>query len=177
MADKKFADKQVYRVFIDAPVETVWAELVKQKAPRPFFWNGEWDTPEFAAGQPFRIAANGGKIVAVIGRILEMDPPRKLVHSFRLTSLDDPASTVTYLLEEKDGGTAFSLVTENVPVGAKSEKSMDQGAKFIVENFKRYVETGKISFMARATLAFYALLSPITPKAMRAESWPLERAE
>lgn len=176
MNDKKYAEKQIYRVLINAPIETVWSELVKTTKPRPFFWNGSWDT-DFAPESPYRVTANGGKAVAVIGRILEMDPPHKLVHTFRLTALPDPASKVTYLLSEKGGATEFQLITENVVAGSKSEKSMDQGAKFIVENFKAYVETGKVSFGARLTLAMYSLMAPMTPKSMSAENWPKEKAE
>jgi uncharacterized protein YndB with AHSA1/START domain len=177
MKDNNYAEKQYYRVLINAPIETVWSELVEQTKPRPFFWNGSWETPEFMAGQPYRVASNKGKIVAVIGRILEMDPPRRLVTTFRLTALPDPPSRVTYTLEEKDGGTEFCLVTERVLAGSKSEKSMADGARFIVENFKAYVETGKVSFGARVVLGLYSLMAPLTPKAMRAENWPLDKAE
>ena len=177
MTDNKYAAKEVYRVLIDAPIETVWSELVKTTSPRPFFWNGTWDTPELAAGSPYRISSNQGKAVAVIGRILEMDPPHRLVTTFRLTALPDPPSQVTYLLKEKDGGTEFSLVTERVLAGSKSEKSMAGGSRFIVENFKAYMETGKVTFGARITLALYKLMAPLTPKSMHADNWPLEKAE
>lgn len=177
MNDTKYAEKQIYKVHINAPIDDVWSELVKTTAPRPFFWNGTWDTPSFEPGQPYRMAANEGKAVAVIGRILEMDPPHKLVHTFRLTALPDPASVVTYTLKEVDGGTEFCLITENVLAGSKSEKSMADGAKFIVENFKAYMETGKVSFGARIMLAMYSLMAPMTPKSMSAENWPFEKAE
>lgn len=177
MNDNKYAEKQVYRVMIDAPVERVWSELINTTSPRPFFWDGTWDAPEFAPGNPYRVMASGGKSVPVIGKILEMDPPNKLVTSFRLTTLPDPASTVTYTLKEKDGGTEFCLVTEHIVAGSKSEKSMADGAKFIVNNFKAYVETGKVTFGARMMLAMFSLMAPFTPKAMKAENWPYEKAE
>lgn len=177
MNDNKYADKQVYRVLINAPIETVWSELVNQTKPRPFFWNGTWDAPEFAPGNPYRISANNGKAVPVIGRILEMEPPNRLVTTFRLTNLPDPPSRVTYLLEEKDGGTEFSLITENVLAGSKSEKSMAEGSKFIARNFKAYVETGKVSFGARMMLAMFSLMAPMTPKSMSVENWPFDKAE
>jgi len=177
MSDTKYVEKQIYKVQIDAPIDRVWSELVKTTAPRPFFWNGSWDTPEFTPGQPYRISANNGKMVPVIGRVIEMDPPNKLVTSFRLTNLPDPASTVTYTLVEKDGGTEFCLVTENILAGSKSEKSMAQGAQFIVENFKAFMETGKVTFGARMMLAMYGLMAPIAPKSMSAENWPYEKAE
>ena len=170
-----YAEKQVYKVLINAPVETVWSELVDTTKPRPFFWNGSWDTPAFAAGNPYRVSSNEGRAVAVIGRILEMDPPHRLVTTFRLTALPDPPSKVTYLLEAKDGGTEFSLITEQVLAGSKSERSMASGSRFIVENFKAFVETGSVKFSARVMLAMFALMSPFTPKSMSAEKWPLDR--
>lgn len=173
----KFAEKQIYKVVIAAPIETVWSELVKTTSPRPFFWNSSWDGPGVRSGAPYRMLSADGKVVGVIGEILEMDPPRMMTTSFRLTSLDDPPSRVIYLLREVEGGTEFSLVTEQILAGSKSEKSMAGGAKFIVENFKAYVETGKVTPGARFLLAMLALTAPMTPKALRAENWPLDRAK
>lgn len=177
MTEQKYAPKEVYKVMIAAPIETVWSELVNTASPRPFFWNGTWDTPEMANGNPYRVASNRGQTVAVIGRILEMDPPHRLVTSFRLTALPDPPSQVTYTLEEKEGGTEFCLITEKVLAGSKSEKSMAGGSRFIVENFKAWVETGRVTFGARMTLGMYSLMAPLTPKAMHADNWPLDKAE
>lgn len=175
MQNKKFADRAVYKVLIKAPIETVWSELIKTTSPRPFFWNSSWDAKAIACGNAYRMVSNGGKTVAVVGEILELDPPHRLVHSFRLTSLDDPPSTITYALKETEDGTEFCLITENVIAGSKSEKSMADGAKFIVENFKAFVETGKVTLAARIMLAMFTLMSPFTPKSMSAEEWPLER--
>lgn len=177
MNDKQYADKQVFKVHIEAPVETVWSELIKTTEPRPFFWNATWDTPEMAVGNPFRMVSGGGKIVAAIGKIVEFEPPHKMVHSFRLTAEQDEPSTVTYILEAVEGGTEFSVINENVLAGSKAEKSKAQGAEFIVKNFKSYVETGKVTFGARLMLAMFSLMAPMTPKAMSAENWPLEKAE
>lgn len=174
MNDKPLAEKQFYRVMIDAPVEQVWSELINTNSPRPFFWNAGWDTASMSPGHAYRMLSKDGKTVAVIGKIIEMDPPHKLVHSFQLTSLPDDASTVTYTLVEKDGKTEFTLITENIVAGSKSEKSMDQGARFIVENFKAYVETGKVTFGARIMLAMYSLMAPLAPKSMSADKWPLD---
>ena len=98
MNDNTYAEKQFYRVMIDASIERVWSELVNTETPRPFFWNSRWDTPGMVAGNPYRMVSNNDKTVAVIGKILEMDPPHRLVHSFRLTALPDPPSRPTLLL-------------------------------------------------------------------------------
>jgi uncharacterized protein YndB with AHSA1/START domain len=173
--DKKFADREVYKVLVKAPIETVWSELIKTTSPRPFFWNSSWDAKDMAPGNAYRMVSNSGNTVAVVGEILEMEPPHRLVHSFRLTSLEDPASTVTYTLKETADGTEFCLITENILIGSKSEKSMADGAKFIVENFKAYVETGNVTFGARLMLGMFRIMAPFTPKSMSAENWPRDR--
>ncbi len=177
MTDAKYADRQIYRVLIDAPIETVWSELVKRAAPRPFFWDSSWDTPDMTPGQPFRMLAKDDKTVAVVGEFLEMEPPRLLSHTFRLTANDDAPSKVTYTLKETAKGVEFCLITENIVAGSKSEKSMDQGAKFIVENFKAFIETGHVTFGARMQLALFALMAPIAPKLMHKDNWPLTRKD
>ncbi len=174
MNDKKYAERGVYKVLIRAPIDTVWSELVKTTSPRPFFWNSSWDTRAMAAGNAYRMVSSNGKTVAVVGEILEIEPPHRLVTSFRLTGFDDPSSRVIYTLKETADGTEFTLITENVLAGSKSEKSMADGSRFIVTNFKAYMETGKVTFGARMMLAMFQLLSPFTPKPMRAENWPLE---
>lgn len=175
--DEKYAERALYKVFVNAPIETVWSELIDTSAPRPFFWNSRWDAKTMAAGNAYRVVSGDGKVVAVVGEILEMDAPHRLVTTFRLTSLDDPASKVTYLLKEQDGGTEFTLVTENIPAGSKSEKSMADGSQFITRNFKAYIETGKVTIGARLMLAMFRLMAPFTPKAMHADKWPLGRKE
>jgi uncharacterized protein YndB with AHSA1/START domain len=175
MPENKYADRAVYKIVINAPIETVWSELVNTSAPRPFFWNSSWDAKAMASGNAYRMVSEDRKTVAVVGEILEMDPPHRLVHSFRLTSLDDPASRVTYALKEVEGGTEFSLVTENVVAGSKSEKSMADGSKFIVSNFKAFVETGRVTFGARMMLMMFRIMAPFAPKSMSADKWPLEK--
>ena len=173
MNDTKYADKQIYRVVINAPIETVWSELVNTTSPRPFFYNSSWDTPGMKPGSPYRMLSKNQKVVAVVGEILAMDPPHRLETTFHLTTVEDAPCRVIYELEETPEGTAFSLITENVPAGSKSEKSMAEGSVFIVENFKAYVETGKLTFGARMMLAMMDMM-PFSPPAMRAEKWPLE---
>lgn len=175
--EKKYAERAFYKVFIKAPIETVWSELINASTPRPFFWNSKWETRAMAPGNAYRVVSGDGRTVAVVGEILEMEPPNKLVTTFRLTSLDDPASKVTYTLDEVDGGTEFTLITENVLAGSKSEKSMADGSEFITRNFKAYVETGRVTFGARMMLGMFRLMAPLAPKTMRAENWPLGRTD
>jgi uncharacterized protein YndB with AHSA1/START domain len=60
---------------------------------------GRWRSSGIARGQPY----------ALEGEYLEIDPPRKLVHTWRRVGTQDAPTTVTYLLERVDGGTRLTL--------------------------------------------------------------------
>lgn len=174
MTDETYAETAVYKVVIKAPIEKVWSELINTTSPRPFFWNSSWDTQAIAEGNAYRMLSADKRTVGVTGEILEVDPPHRLVTSFRLTNLDDPPSRVVYELKETEAGTEFLLITEQVLAGSKSEKSMASGSRFIVDNFKAFVETGKVTFGARMMLGMFTLMAPLAPKSMSAERWPLD---
>jgi uncharacterized protein YndB with AHSA1/START domain len=60
---------------------------------------GHWRTTGVAWGEPY----------ALEGEYLEVDPPRKLVHTWHRVGTPGAATTVTYLLEPRDGGTRITL--------------------------------------------------------------------
>jgi len=60
---------------------------------------GRWRASGVANGQPY----------ALEGEFLEVDPPRKLVHTWHRVGAPDAPTTVTYLFERLDGGTRITL--------------------------------------------------------------------
>ncbi len=170
-------DKQVYKVVINAPIETVWNTLVKTDAVLPFFFGSVCETKNgLKPGRKIRMVTPDRKIAAVVGEVLEFSPPYRYSHTMAFTQYEgEPASTVTYELKEVPGGTEFSLVTTNVPAGTKSQKSMAQGGPFIVQNLKALAETGKPAFSGRMVMMLNPLMGMMTPKRCRIENWPLEQ--
>lgn len=170
------ADRAIYQVFIEAPIEKVWNELVKTDEMLPFFFGSVCKTEgELAVGKPMAMETTNGKYRSVVGTVLEFDPPNLYSHTFKFTGYDDPPCTVTYELKSVEGGTQFSLVTTNVPVGTKTEKGMAQGGNFIVNTFKSVVETGGPSFGTGLMLSLMGLAQPFTPKQCRSEHWSFDR--
>jgi uncharacterized protein YndB with AHSA1/START domain len=60
---------------------------------------GRWHASGIARGQPYEIE----------GEFLEIDPPRKLVHTWHLVGTPNAPTTVAYDLERTDGGTRVTL--------------------------------------------------------------------
>jgi uncharacterized protein YndB with AHSA1/START domain len=165
--------KDVYRVVIDAPIETVWSELVKTDEYLPFFFGAVCDAPKQQAGAPLAMRSPNGRYTSVVGEVLEFSPPHRYSHTFKFTNYDDPPCIVTYELEETAEGVQFSLITENVPKGTRTEKSMAQGGPFIVDNIKSVVERGRPTAGGRLILWMIRLTQPFSPARTRSQHWPV----
>ena len=173
MSKTKSLEKRVYSVVINAPIETVWSELVKTDDVLPFFFGAVCDCEGLQVGAPFAMRSKNGKYTNVVGKVLEFSPPYRYSHTFQFTSYEDAPCTITYELKEIAEGVQFSLITEDAPTGTKTEKSMDQGGWFIVNNLKSVVERGKPTFSGRMILLMIGLTEIFTPKVCRSENWPL----
>jgi len=169
------APKQIYRTVIRAPIGRVWEALTKEGEVLPFFFGSVLHTTTLAPGAPVRMRSPNGKFTGVVGEVLELDPPHRYSHTFKFTNLDDPLCKVTYELKEIEGGTEFTLITEDVASGTKTEKNMAMGGKMIVVSLKTWVETGKPNFTSRMIMLVNSLTGPFNPKSTRSVHWPLDR--
>ncbi|MEL7297773.1 MAG: SRPBCC domain-containing protein [Pseudomonadota bacterium] len=169
-------DKAIYKVLIDAPIEDVWAELVRVDEALPFFFGAVCKTSgTLSVGAPMAMQTKSGNYRTVVGKVLEFDPPYRYSHTFKFTGYDDPPCTVTYELTETEGGVEFCLTTTNVPKGTKTEKGMAQGGEFIVETLRACVENGRPGLGGRIMLALMGLFEPFTPSISRSEHWDFDR--
>jgi len=176
MSDNNPANKRIYRTVIKAPIETVWSELVKTDTELPFFFGAVCACENREPGAPFAMRSKNGKHTSAVGEVLDFSPPHRYSHTFKFTTFDDPPCTITYELKETPAGVEFSLISENVPTGSKTENSMGRGGPFIVNNLKALVETGHPKFSGRLILTMIRLAAGLTPKRCRSENWPLSKA-
>lgn len=166
--------KQIHRVMINAPIQQVWDTLTQDGVVQPFFFNSVLHTTSLAPGAPMRMRSKNGKYTGVVGDVLELEPPHLYVTSFKFTNYDDPVCIVRHELKEKDGGTEYTLISEQVPAGTKTAKQMDQGGVFITQTMKAVCETGKPSFGNRMILGIIGMTAFMAPKKSLSENWPLE---
>lgn len=173
------AEKAIFRVHIEAPIERVWDTLVRTDEVLPFFFGSVCRTPtgRLQIGTPMAMRSPDDKYTAVVGKVLAFEPPYRYSHTLIFTQFSDQPATVTYELRDVGGSTEFTLTQTNVPAGSKTEKSMNQGGTLIVNTLKGMAETGKAPFSTRMILALIGLLRPLTPRACRSEHWSFERIE
>ncbi len=111
----------------------------------------------------------------MVGEVLEIDPPHRYVTTFKFTNFDDPPCKVTHELKETDAGVVYTLTSESIPTGTKTEKQMRQGGDFITKTLKGMVEQGKPPLMSRLILTMISLFAWTTPKRCLSEHWPLDK--
>jgi uncharacterized protein YndB with AHSA1/START domain len=135
---------QVYQVFIKASPEAIWEAITK---------------PEFTAryfhGARITVVPDGYRSLGPNDElwgeeeVLEFDPPRRLVHSWR--SLYDPEmaaeepSRVTWEIEpQEDGTTLLTVVHDRLEGAPKTARSVSgTGWMYVVSGLKSLLETGK----------------------------------
>jgi uncharacterized protein YndB with AHSA1/START domain len=168
-------ERAVFKVFIRGPIEAVWHEITKKDEPQLCMFNMKLETNDLQAGGQIRMRTASGKNTGVVGEVLEFRPPHRYVHTFRFTQYDDPPCTVIHELKEVAGGVEYTLTHENVPVGTRTAKQMNQGGGLIVKTLKSVVERGRPPFGVRVLYLLFKLTEALMPKRCRSENWPLDR--
>src|SRR5918996_5061827 len=131
-------------VTIEVPIEKVWEALTTAELRKQWFFGVDTET-DWKAGSP--IVHRGeyqGKTYEDRGIILEIEPPRLLVHS-HWSPVSGPPDTlenherVSWELSERDGGTELTISESNLP----SEEARGTSAtnwRVVLGNLKSLLE-------------------------------------
>ena len=154
---------QVSRVYIKASPEKIWDAI-----PDPG-WNERYGYPgrseydlrpggAFRAVAPPDAVAMGMPEVVADGEVVEADPPRRLVQTWRFLYeplLSEGFTRLTWDIEEDDGGVTRLTIThelENAPMTAEQVASVARifegggGWTMILSDLKSLLETGSPMF-------------------------------
>ncbi|MFD9963697.1 SRPBCC domain-containing protein [Amycolatopsis sp. NPDC058986] len=129
-------DTQVYRVYIRATPQAIWDAITKPEWTAKYGYTGlaDYDLKpggKFAVHPTEELKGYGVTGDMVDGEVIEADPPRKLVLTWKLVMApefaDEPYTKLTYDIEEtKTAGTRLT-VTHDV-TGAPGTAAMVSGA-------------------------------------------------
>lgn len=166
--------KLVSRIHIQGRIEDVWREITKTDEPQLAFFSGQMHRLTLGPGSPVQMRTPDNKYTSVVGEILEVSPPHRFSHTMKFTAYDDPYCIVTYDLKEVGDGVEFTLTSEDIPAGTRTEKDMNRGGDFIVKTLKQIVEDGQPALGTRLLYKLFGVLAFMTPDKCRAEHWPLK---
>ena len=135
----------VYVTYIRTTPEKLWAALTQTEIPREFFFATTLKS-EMKVGATWKQVAPDGTLIDS-GEILEMDPPKRLVLTWRNHYKPDMQaegdSRMTYTLEPKDEVVKFTVIHEIDKGQSKFIEGVSNGWPIILSSLKSLLETGK----------------------------------
>ena len=157
---------QVYRVYIKATPEAIWDAITKPEWSERYGYGGRSEY-ELRPGGAYRVLASeamkkaGAEMgvptpdVIVDGEVIEADPPRKLVQTWRMLMDPDTAAEgftrLTYEIAEGKGGVTKLTVTHEVEgapklalmlSGGLEETGAGGGWSWVLSDLKTLLESG-----------------------------------
>jgi uncharacterized protein YndB with AHSA1/START domain len=134
---------QVYQVFIQATPEQIWDAITKPEFTEKYFYGAHI---ELVGGR--RISRGPGGEEWGDEAVMEMDPPRRLVHEWRSQwdpeMAEEAPSRVTWEIEKQDGGVSLLTVVHDQLEGApKTAVGVAGGWMRVLSGLKTLLETGK----------------------------------
>jgi uncharacterized protein YndB with AHSA1/START domain len=158
---------QVYRIYIKATPEAIWEAITKPEWTEKYLYEARVDF-DLRPGGAYRaypsdaMRVHGAEMgypipdVVVDGEVIEADPPRRLVQTWRM--LMDPAmaaegfTRLTWEIEETQGGVSKLTVVHDVDgapqiaaliSGAMEDQGAGGGWVAILSSLKTLLETGE----------------------------------
>jgi uncharacterized protein YndB with AHSA1/START domain len=135
----------VYVTYIRTTPEKLWAALTQPEFTKRY-WAETWQESGWKAGSDWRLMIPDGR-VGDVGKILEIDHPRKLVIEwsidFQPELKAEGPTRVTYELEPAGTAVKFTLTQETPVAKSKIIDAMSQGWPHLFASLKSLLETGE----------------------------------
>lgn len=151
---------QVYRVYIKATPKAIWDAITTPEWTERFGYGGraEYDLRPggaYVGKSSEAMRSMGAPEVGVDGEVIEADPPRKLVQTWRM--LMDEAmkaqgfTRLTYEISEGKGGVSRLTLTHELPgvpllsellSGGMEDRGAGGGWSWVLSGLKTVLETG-----------------------------------
>lgn len=133
----------IYVTYIKAPRAKVWAALT-DRGERAW-WAGTTHDTTFEPGAALLFRRKGG--IDVRGQIKEVQPPQRLVYTFRSEGPgpqhDEGDSLVTYTLEEDGDVTKLTVLHTGFVTNSKLRNAISGGWPTILSSLKTALESGE----------------------------------
>ena len=138
------APKHVYEVYIRTSPEKLWQAITDPAFTEQFFYRTRVRSTWQPGATVEHVTPDGA--VALSGKVLEVDRPRRLVHTFVAMHDAEEAreapSRVTWTIEPRGETCLLTLVHDDFAPGSKTAESVRLGWNPVLSGLKTLLETG-----------------------------------
>jgi uncharacterized protein YndB with AHSA1/START domain len=140
---------QVYQVFINASPAQIWEAITQPDWTEKYFYGSRASFDLRPGGRMVGVAGDDETKQLVEGEVLESDPPRRLVHTWRAMYdaelAGEEPSRVTWEIEQGDDGVSLLTVVHDRLEGAPKTAQNVSGTGWmrVLSGLKTVLETGK----------------------------------
>lgn len=135
----------VYVIYIRTTPERLWEALTQPEFTRRY-WAETWQESDWQPGSTWRIMIPDGR-VGDSGEVLEIDPPRKLVVSWRNEFVPEMRAEghtrATFELEPQEGSVRLTVIHEIDLADSKTIAAVSGGWPPLLSSLKSLLETGE----------------------------------
>jgi len=135
----------VYVTFIRSTPEKIWDALTRPQFQKQY-WFGMHIDSDFKAGSPWSLQFEDGR-VADEGEVLEADPPRRLViswrHQMRPELTAEGEARASFDIEPAEGSVKLTVIHDIDREGSKLIEAVSGGWPSILSSLKSLLETGE----------------------------------
>ncbi|MEM7482637.1 MAG: SRPBCC family protein [Acidobacteriota bacterium] len=135
----------VYVAYIAADAQRVWSGLMDHDLTQQYW--GRHNVSDWTVGASWKHQRpDGSGIVDIVGEVIEIEPPRKLVVTWAAPKDAEDAnkvSRVTYLIEALGPDTRLTITHSDLEAGSDMHLDVTTGWPAVACNLKTLLETGK----------------------------------
>lgn len=135
----------VYVTYILSTPEKVFEAITKPDIAKRYW--GHENVSDWRQGSKWEhVKANDARTVELVGKVIEIAPPTRLVISWANQSQEqDPEaySRVTFGIEEFNDMVKLTVTHDDLVVGSGMANGVTKGWPIVLSSMKSYLETGK----------------------------------
>ena len=133
--------KHVYEVYIAASPEQVWRAITESEFTRQYYYDNSIES-DWQPGSTL-VYRNPDGTEAIQGKIIEADPPRRLVHTFFFPGTDESPSRCTWSIEPRGAASLLILTHDEFDGETSTYRSVAHGWVPVLSGLKTLLETGR----------------------------------
>ncbi|AOJ30580.1 SRPBCC family protein [Burkholderia metallica] len=134
----------VYVTFIASTPERVFDALTNAELTKDYWVRHRNVSPDWRPGSRWEHQDyDDPSRVDIVGEVVERDPPRKLVVTWRTPSGEGEESRVTYVVEPHEGVVKLTVTHDGLVPGSEMDRGIRGGWPVVLSSLKTLLETGQ----------------------------------